>query len=100
MTIYRDQCQMNPLATSHYIGMVSRNIGGDLSLPSVVFVMLSSRRSWEAVVDFCEEVISQKEAAERMPEEAVHPVHPLRRKRGGRRQREYAARLLALGGGG
>ncbi|CAH2209456.1 jg22442, partial [Pararge aegeria aegeria] len=41
-------------------------IGGDLSLPSVVFAMLSSERSWEAVVDFCEEVISQKEAAERM----------------------------------
>ncbi|CAH2237959.1 jg4653, partial [Pararge aegeria aegeria] len=33
-------------------------IGGDLSLSSVVFAMLSSERSWEAVVDFCEEVIS------------------------------------------
>ncbi|CAH2266854.1 jg8915 [Pararge aegeria aegeria] len=74
-------------------------IGGDLSLSSVVFAMLSSERSWKAVVDFCEEVISQKEAAERMREEAVN-AHPLRRRRGGRRRREYAARLLALGGGG
>ncbi|XP_039759544.1 uncharacterized protein LOC120633404 [Pararge aegeria] len=74
-------------------------IGGDLSLSSVVFAMLSSERSWEAVVDFCEEVISQKEAPRRMREEAVN-AHPLRRRRGGRRRREYAARLLALGGGG
>ncbi|CAH2207969.1 jg15680, partial [Pararge aegeria aegeria] len=57
--------------------------------------MLSSERFWEAVVDFCEEVISQKEAAERMREEAVN-AHPLRRRRGGRRRREYAARLVAL----
>ncbi|CAH2267656.1 jg11559 [Pararge aegeria aegeria] len=47
----------------------------------------------------CEEVISQKEAAERMREEAVN-AHPLRRRQGSRRRREYAARLLALGGGG
>ncbi|CAH2261580.1 jg19883 [Pararge aegeria aegeria] len=65
----------------------------------VVFAMLSSERSWEAVVDFCEEVISQKEAAERKRVEAVN-AHRLRRRRGGRRRREYAARLLALGGGG
>ncbi|CAH2216378.1 jg27982, partial [Pararge aegeria aegeria] len=58
-------------------------IDGDLSLPSVVFAMLSSESSWEAVVDYCEEVISQKEAAERMGEEAVN-AHPLRRRRGER----------------
>ncbi|CAH2210800.1 jg3126, partial [Pararge aegeria aegeria] len=41
-------------------------------------------RTWETVVDFCEEMISQKEAAERMSEEAVN-AHPLRRRLGGRR---------------
>ncbi|CAH2232144.1 jg20819 [Pararge aegeria aegeria] len=49
-------------------------------------------------VYFREELISQKEAAERMREEAVD-AHPLRRRRVTRR-REYAARLLALGGVG
>ncbi|XP_026314451.1 uncharacterized protein LOC113226137 [Hyposmocoma kahamanoa] len=38
-------------------------IGGDLSLPSVVSAMLSGVESWEAVAFFCEEVMSQKEAA-------------------------------------
>ncbi|CAH2215976.1 jg5359 [Pararge aegeria aegeria] len=48
---------------------------------------------------FCEDVISQKEAAERVREEAPD-AHPLRRRRVGRRQRQFAARQLLLGGGG
>ncbi|XP_039761278.1 uncharacterized protein LOC120634611 [Pararge aegeria] len=74
-------------------------IGGDLSLPSVVLAMLSSEASWDAVADFCEEVILQKEAAERVREEDPD-AHPLRRRRGGRRRRQFAARQLPLGGGG
>ncbi|XP_026331748.1 uncharacterized protein LOC113239098 [Hyposmocoma kahamanoa] len=45
---------------------LAATIGGNLSLPSVVSAMLSGEESWEAVAFFCEEVISQKEAAERV----------------------------------
>ncbi|XP_072946162.1 trypsin, alkaline C-like [Epargyreus clarus] len=40
-------------------------VGPDLSLPVVVKAMVGSERSWKAIKSFCEEVISQKEAAER-----------------------------------
>uniref|UniRef100_A0A8R2MBE2 Reverse transcriptase n=2 Tax=Bombyx mori TaxID=7091 RepID=A0A8R2MBE2_BOMMO len=40
-------------------------IGPDLSLPTVVATMLGSDESWQAMLDFCESTISQKEAAER-----------------------------------
>ncbi|XP_053990455.1 uncharacterized protein LOC128882751 [Hylaeus volcanicus] len=56
-------------------------IGQDLSLPVVVGAMLESEGNWMAVVSFCEEVISQKEAAERDRELA----DPARRIRGRRR---------------
>ncbi|CAH2226690.1 jg7858 [Pararge aegeria aegeria] len=39
--------------------------------PSVVFAMLSSERCWEAVADFCEEVILQKPMCEEVP--GAHP---------------------------
>ncbi|CAH2218406.1 jg17570 [Pararge aegeria aegeria] len=50
---------------------------GGRSLASVVLTMLSSESSWVAIADFCEDVISQKEAAERVLEEAPD-AHPLR----------------------
>ncbi|EZA57631.1 hypothetical protein X777_00731 [Ooceraea biroi] len=43
-------------------------IGGDLSLPSVIRAIVGSERSWCAFASFCEEVMSQKEAAERVRE--------------------------------
>ncbi|XP_039757341.1 uncharacterized protein K02A2.6-like [Pararge aegeria] len=70
-------------------------IGGDLSLPSVVLAMLSSESASLAVPDFCEDVISQKEAAERVREEAPD-AHPLRRRRVGRRRRQFEASQLLL----
>ncbi|XP_023289848.1 uncharacterized protein LOC111674313 [Orussus abietinus] len=42
-----------------------QEIGGDLSLPAVVGAMARDERSWEAVASFCEQVMLQKEAAER-----------------------------------
>ncbi|XP_026322175.1 uncharacterized protein LOC113231854 [Hyposmocoma kahamanoa] len=68
-------------------------IGGDLSLLSVVSAMQSGEESWEAVAFFCEEVILQKEAAERVREDAVD-ANPLRRRRWGRRRVQFAARLI------
>ncbi|KPJ07798.1 hypothetical protein RR48_12640 [Papilio machaon] len=54
---------------------------------------LESERSWDAVASFCEEVISQKEAQEREREhDPLAP--PLRRRRVGRRRRQFAAALL------
>lgn len=41
-------------------------VGDDLSLPVLVQRMLGSERSWKAVVSFCETVMLQKEAAERV----------------------------------
>ncbi|XP_063367024.1 uncharacterized protein LOC134655491 [Cydia amplana] len=40
-------------------------VGNDLSLPAVVKAMVADERSWKAVLSFCEDVMSQKEAAER-----------------------------------
>ena len=57
-------------------------VGQDLSLPSVVNSMLGSEEAWVAVASFCEDVMSQKEAAERARED--DPLAPpLRRRRGG-----------------
>jgi len=44
---------------------LSAVVGPDLSLSALVNVMLGSERSWQAVVHFCETVISQKEDHER-----------------------------------
>jgi hypothetical protein len=65
----------------------------DLSLRNVVAKMLSSERSWEAVVTYCEEVMSRKEEAEREREKRAD-AHPLRRRRVGRRRLQYINRLL------
>ncbi|XP_048004296.1 uncharacterized protein LOC125240445 [Leguminivora glycinivorella] len=60
----------------------------DLSLHSVIAAMLSSERRWDAVASFCEDVMSQKEAAEREREAAADAL-PLRRRRQGRRRRAF-----------
>ncbi|XP_061380962.1 uncharacterized protein LOC133319719 [Danaus plexippus] len=67
-------------------------VGADLSLPAVVQAMVGSERAWAAVVCFCEVVISQKEAAERVREDNPSSA-PMRRRRLGRRQRAYAREM-------
>lgn len=67
-------------------------VGGDLSLPVVVKAMLGEERRWEAVASFCEDVMTQKEAAERGREEDP-ASQPMRRKRLGRRRLAYDRRL-------
>lgn len=71
---------------------LSAVLGGDLSLPSVVNAMLGGERSWQAVVSFCEEVMMQKETAERAREDDASSDSLRRRRPGGRRRR--FARLL------
>ncbi|XP_063624757.1 uncharacterized protein LOC134796497 [Cydia splendana] len=61
----------------------------DLSLRSIIAATLGSERKWEAVTSFCEEIMSQKEAAERVREAAADAL-PLRRRRQGRVRRAYA----------
>ncbi|KAL0859970.1 hypothetical protein ABMA27_010286 [Loxostege sticticalis] len=73
-------------------------VGGDLSLPTVVARMASSEEAWQAVLTFCEAVISQKEAAER-EREAEASATMIRRKRLGRRRRDYHRHLLLPGPG-
>ena len=60
-------------------------VGSDLSLPAVVASMVGGGGSWDAVVSFCETVISRKEAAER--EREITTSLPARSRRTGRRRR-------------
>jgi len=69
-----------------------RVIGADLSLPAVASAMLDSDRHWQATADFCEVVMTMKEAAERVRENDAE-ADPIRRARRGRRRRNFA-RLL------
>lgn len=48
--------------------VVSSVIGSDLSLPTLMRAMVSSKEAWEAVVAFCDTIMSQKEAAKRKRE--------------------------------
>lgn len=66
-------------------------VGADLSMPALIKSMLDSERSWTAMLDFCEVVISQKEAAER--EREIASNLPIRSRRAGRRRRAYHALL-------
>jgi len=43
--------------------------------------MVDSEKSWDAVASFCEEVIAQKEVAERI-RESDPEADPIRKKRG------------------
>lgn len=67
-------------------------IGADLSLPTVVNAMVESEESWTAVLSFCEDVMAQKETAEREREAQANP-DPIRRRRTGVRRRAYQALL-------
>jgi hypothetical protein len=59
-------------------------VGGDLSLPTVIKVMVSSATSWDAVASFCEHVMLQKEAAVRVRENVL--AAPICRRRIGWRR--------------
>ncbi|CAB3230287.1 unnamed protein product [Arctia plantaginis] len=63
-------------------------IGADLSLPAVIRSMAGSDSCFTAVATFCEEVISQKEAAEKAREDDLHS-DLIRRRRTGRRRRAH-----------
>jgi len=63
--------------------------GGDVSLPTVVHAMVGREEVWRAVASFCEDVMSQKEVAEREREEDRR-APPSRRRRGGVAGRTYA----------
>ncbi|XP_041982491.1 uncharacterized protein LOC121735656 [Aricia agestis] len=67
-------------------------IGYDLSLPAIVTAMVRSSQGYDAIADFCEAVISQKEAAEREREADV-AADPVRRRRGGRRRAIHERQL-------
>lgn len=60
--------------------------GNDLSLPYLVRAMVESERSWSAVINFCENVLLQKETAER--ERETTTLNPIRSRRAGRRVRQ------------
>ncbi|XP_052750701.1 uncharacterized protein LOC128200649 [Galleria mellonella] len=66
--------------------VLSAVVGTDLSLPAVVRQMVSSERSWEAMLVFCDAVMSKKEAAERERESATL-APSIRRRRVRRRRR-------------
>lgn len=70
-------------------GALRSVVGNDLSLPAVVRSMVGAVGSWEAVASFCEQVMSQKEAAERAREDNTLSL-TMRRRRTGRRRRGYA----------
>ncbi|XP_078051324.1 uncharacterized protein LOC144477475 [Augochlora pura] len=55
-------------------------IGVDLSLPAVIGAMPGSERGWYAAISFCEEVMKQKETAER-GREATDPSCRNRKRR-------------------
>lgn len=75
-----------------------RVVGSDLSLPTIVGAMVTSDQAFTAFASFCEDVMSQKEAAERQREE--DPLACARRRaRRGRRHRPDA-RLPSLRGRG
>ncbi|XP_039301770.1 uncharacterized protein LOC120356929 [Solenopsis invicta] len=61
-------------------------VGHDLSLPTLVEKILESQEKWDTFASFCETVMLQKEAAERVREDAPD-VPPERRRRGGGRRR-------------
>jgi len=74
-------------------------VGGDLSLPAIVSCMVGDGGSWRAVSSFCEQVMLQKEEAERV-READPEAPPNRRRRGGPQTGARApARLTRAGAG-
>jgi len=45
---------------------LEQQVGNDLSLPVLITKIVSSERLWKAVASFCEQVMLQKEVAERI----------------------------------
>ncbi|XP_026315152.1 uncharacterized protein LOC113226649 [Hyposmocoma kahamanoa] len=52
-------------------GFLVAAVGSDLSLPTIVRSMVESKRSCDAILAFCEEVIVWKEATEREREDTA-----------------------------
>ncbi|CAK9820186.1 Putative 115 kDa protein in type-1 retrotransposable element R1DM [Anthophora quadrimaculata] len=69
-----------------------RIVGADLSPPVLLQRMLEGRDKWNAVASFCEDVMSQKEAAERDRERTDPARRALGRGRRGRRSSTLPAR--------
>ena len=76
-------------------------IGRDLSPPAVFGALLANERSRKAVVTFCEQVMLQKEAAERERERDSHSERIDGRRRAGSRGHAISrrARTASLSGG-
>ncbi|KAL0894298.1 hypothetical protein ABMA27_014296 [Loxostege sticticalis] len=72
-------------------------VGQDLSLRAVVARMLESEEKWQAVLTFCEAVVSQKEAAERERETSAD-APTIRRRLTGRRRRQFNLLMPLLDG--
>lgn len=67
---------------------LEQEVGNDLSLPVLITKMIRSERSWKAVVFFCEQVMLQKEAAERIRrQEAVAAAAAAKKATKSRRRR-------------
>lgn len=73
-------------------------VGTDLSLPTILAKMVQDEGSWQAVVSFCEVVMSQREEEEREREKSPLAL-PLRRTRT-RRRASRARTPSPLGGPG
>ncbi|XP_061712799.1 uncharacterized protein LOC133521747 [Cydia pomonella] len=86
MTICHDTAQ-HTLESCRRWAVVRQNMvvaaeitSGDLSLHDVVSAMLRSKRAWKEVEAFCETVISQKEAVERLREDSADAESSILRK--------------------
>lgn len=66
-----------------------KTLGADLSLPAVVKAMVQNEQTWHETVAFCEHVMSQKEAAEKIREKEALSGS-IRCRRVGRRRRDNA----------
>ena len=67
-------------------------VGSDLSLPALAAAIAGTETSFNALRSFCEDVISQKEQAER--ERETISLLPVRRRRVGSRRRAYSTSFL------
>jgi len=56
--------------------VLTNTVGEDLSLPVLVAKMTSSEEDWKAVASFCEAVMLQKEAAERIRRQEAAALPP------------------------
>ncbi|KAL0883424.1 hypothetical protein ABMA27_016806 [Loxostege sticticalis] len=78
-------------------GVLVAAVGHDLTLRAVVAQMVECKEKWQAVLTFCETVVSQKEAAER-EREASADAPTIRRRLTGRRRRQYNLLMPLLDG--